>query len=82
MVHPSLPRWSTLNKTSKEMDCNSAICPMPGPILGIQQSPYNKTINESSIKVKITSMHILVLAFTISDTPFTKREPHYSYAQC
>ena len=68
MVHPLLPRWSTLNKTSKEMDCNSAIYPTPGPILGIQQSLKSRlTIrlqhmvkinpsltNESSIKVKIT----------------------------
>ncbi len=38
IVHPSLPRWLTLNKTSKEMDCNSTICPTSGPILGIQQS--------------------------------------------
>ena len=38
MVHPSLPRWLTLNKTSKEMDYNSTICPTPEPILGIQQS--------------------------------------------
>lgn len=68
MVHPSLPRWSTLNKTSKEMNCNNAICPTPGPILGIQQSlktrltirlqhmmKINPSLtNESSINVKIT----------------------------
>ena len=68
MVHPSLPRWSTLNKISKDMDCNSAIFRTPGPILGIQQSLKNRlTIrlehmvkihpslkNESTIKVKIT----------------------------
>ena len=41
MVHPSLPCWSTINKTSKEMDCNSTICPTPGPILGLQQSLKN-----------------------------------------
>ena len=68
MVHPSLPRWSTLNKISKDMDCNSTIFPTPGPILGIQQSLKNRlTIrlehmvkinpslkNESTVKVKIT----------------------------
>ena len=68
MVHPSLPRWSTLNKISKGMDCNSTIFRTPGPILGIQQSLKNRlTIrlehkvkinpspkNESTIKVKIT----------------------------
>ena len=89
MIHPSLPCWSTLHKTSKEMDCNSAICPTPGPVIGIQQSlkshltitlqhmmKINLSLtNKSSIKVKVTddgaqvshSMHILVLAFTISD---------------
>ena len=25
MVHPSLPCWSTLNKTFKDMNCNSTI---------------------------------------------------------
>ena len=38
MVHPSLPRWLTLNKASKEMDYSSTIYPTPGPIVGIQQS--------------------------------------------
>ena len=68
MVHPSLPRWSTLNKTSKDMSCNSAIFAIPGPIVGVQQSLKSRLtirlqqmvkinpslVNESSINVKIT----------------------------
>ena len=68
MVHPSLPRWLTLNKASKEMDYSSTISPTPGSIVGIQQSLKDRlTIrlehmvkknpslkNESFVKVKIT----------------------------
>ena len=38
MVNPSLPRWSTLHKVSKQIDSKCDIDAIPGPILGVQQS--------------------------------------------
>ena len=38
MVNPSLPRWSTLHKISKQIDFKCDIDAIPGPILGVQQS--------------------------------------------
>ena len=53
MVHPSLPRWSTSNKISKDMDCNSTIFRTPGAILGIQQSLKNRLTIRLEHMVKI-----------------------------
>ena len=53
MVHPSLPRWSTLNKASKEMGYNCTISPTPGPIVGIQQSLKNHLTIRLEHMVKI-----------------------------
>ena len=68
MVHPSLPCWSTLNKTSKDMNSNSTIFATPGPTVGVQQSLKSRLtirlqqmvkinpslVNESTINVKTT----------------------------
>ena len=68
MVNSSIPSWSALHKTSKQIDSKCEIYAVPGSITGIQQSlkkrlelrlqhlvNKNPSIkNETSIRVKIT----------------------------
>ena len=62
MIHPSLPCMSKLTRLSKQMDTQSSLQPIPGPIEGVQQSFKER------LKIRITTL--------IKRYPNIKDEPY------